>query len=92
MGLKLLQSTGTFLITIWTVPMARSAVPANLAFQATFARSTGCSQAPVYTCPEAIKGRGMRWWSSARCRAPGVKLRRVSCTSKASIGSPCAWP
>ena len=48
MGLKLLQSTGTFLTTIWTVPMARSAVSAGLAFQATFARSTGCSQAPVY--------------------------------------------
>ena len=48
MGLKLLQITGTFLTTIWTVPMARSAVSANLAFQATFARPTGCSQAPVY--------------------------------------------
>ena len=48
MGLKLLQITGTFLTTIWTVPMARSAVSANLAFQATFARSTGCPQAPVY--------------------------------------------
>ena len=48
MGLKLLQSTGTFLTTIWTVPMARSAVSAGLAFQAIFARSTGCSQAPVY--------------------------------------------
>ena len=46
MGLKLLQSTGTFLTTIWTVPMARSAVPAGLAFRATFARSTGCSHAP----------------------------------------------
>ena len=41
MGLKLLQSTGTFLTTIWTVPMARSAVSAGVAFQATFARSTG---------------------------------------------------
>ena len=45
MSLKFLRSTGTFLITIWTVPMARSAVPAGLAFRATFARSTGCSQA-----------------------------------------------
>ena len=50
MGLKLLQSTGTFLTTIWTLPMARSAVSAGLAFQATFARSTGCSQPPVYAC------------------------------------------
>ena len=48
MGLKLLQRTGTFLTTIRTVPMARSAVPAGLAFQATFARSTGRSQVPVY--------------------------------------------
>ena len=29
MGLKLLQITGTFLTTIWTVPMARSAVSAG---------------------------------------------------------------
>ena len=41
-------------ITIWTVPMARSAVPAGLAFRATFARSTGCSQAPVYTWPTRL--------------------------------------
>ena len=32
MGLKLLQSTGTFLTTIWTVPIPRSAVPAGVAF------------------------------------------------------------
>ena len=46
MGLKLLQITGTFLTTIWTVPMARSAVSAGLAFQATFARSTGFPKRP----------------------------------------------
>ena len=39
---------------------------------------------------EAIKGRGLRMVVSATCRARGVKLRRVSCTSKASNGSQCA--